>query len=592
MDRDHYISEAERQLSDTRFYQQLDSDPTLEYQSRVTETLSDMLASGDISQDNFDYLSVQNPKAGRFYLLPKIHKPGNPGRPIVSANDHPTERISEFVDLHLRPHVVQLPSYVQDTTDYLKKVETDDLPDNTILVSMDVTSLYTNIPHEDGIAACKEAWNKRSIQDPPTDTLVELLSLILKCNNFEFNNKHYLQIQGTAMGTRMAPSYANIFMGRLEEQLLMSVPLKPYSWLRFIDDIDMQWCHGRQSLNDFLDLANNYHQSIKFTSEVSCENHVFLDTVSRIEANSLVFDLYTKPTDKHQYLLPSSCHPKHCSRNIPYSLALRIRRICTQKCDFDIRTSELAQHLSSRGYRSTNVADAISRAGAIQREELLSHKSKLQSELQSSRIPFTLTYHPDLPNIRTILDRHWSKIESCSKLKKMFPEKPVVAYRRPKSLRDILVKAKLTNPTVNDSPGQSEPCMSPRCQTCKLMRPTQTFKSVSGATSAVNGRHSCKTANAVYLMTCNICNKQYVGETKLPINKRMNLHRSDWKTRKFNRSPVAEHFNEVGHSFDNVELCCIEANKRWSDTQRKARETYWIRRLNTLQPFGINKSDA
>ena len=282
---------------------------------------------------------VENPKPGRFYLLPKIHKTGNPGRPIVSANGHPTERISEYIDYHLRPHVLELPSYVQDTTDYLKKVESIQLSENPTLVSMDVTSLYTNIPHEDGIEACREVWEQRTHKSPPTETLIELLTLVLKSNNFEFNGQNYLQVQGTAMGTKMAPSYANIFMGRLERRLLMSVPLKPYLWLRFIDDVDMQWCHSIAELESFLDRANNFHPSIKFTSEVSNDNHVFLDTVSHIQDNRLVVDLYSKPTDKHQYLLPTSCHPKHTCRNIPYSLALRIRRICSQDSTFEYRAN-------------------------------------------------------------------------------------------------------------------------------------------------------------------------------------------------------------------------------------------------------------
>ena len=85
--------------------------------------------------------------------------------------------------------------------------------------------------------------------------------------------------------------------------------------------------------------------------------------------------------------------------------------------------------------------------------------------------------------------------------------------------------------------------------------------------------------NAVYLISCKACKKQYVGETRQALNKRMNLHCSDWKTRKFNRSPVAEHFSAAGHSFEDVELCVTEAKETWSDSQRKERETYWIRRL-------------
>ena len=84
----------------------------------------------------------------------------------------------------------------------------------------------------------------------------------------------------------------------------------------------------------------------------------------------------------------------------------------------------------------------------------------------------------------------------------------------------------------------------------------------------------------------------YVGETKGPLNKRMNGHRDDWRHRRFERSPTAEHFHSADHDFlSNASVCCLEHNKEWSDSTRKLRESYWIRRLNTLCPFGINKGD-
>ena len=64
-----------------------------------------MKENSHIDKNTFDYLKPDKPKAGRFYLLPKTHKVNNPGRPIVSATGHPTEKNSEFIDLHLRLHV-------------------------------------------------------------------------------------------------------------------------------------------------------------------------------------------------------------------------------------------------------------------------------------------------------------------------------------------------------------------------------------------------------------------------------------------------------------------------------------------------------
>jgi hypothetical protein len=78
-----------------------------------------------------------------------------------------------------------LSTCLKDTTDYLKKMESmNPLPSGAILVSMDVTSLYTNISHNDGIEACREAWDQRAVKEPPTECLVQLLTLVLKHNNF------------------------------------------------------------------------------------------------------------------------------------------------------------------------------------------------------------------------------------------------------------------------------------------------------------------------------------------------------------------------------------------------------------------------
>ena len=147
----------------------------------------------------------------------------------MSANGHPTEKISEFIDFHLRPFVENLPSYIKDTTDYLKTMENLTIPENTTLVTLDVTSLYTNIPHDDGIAACRKIWEQRTVQEPPTECLVEMLTLVLKNNNFTFDVNNYLRLNETAMGTKMAPSYANIFMGDLEERFFLSSLKQPLS---------------------------------------------------------------------------------------------------------------------------------------------------------------------------------------------------------------------------------------------------------------------------------------------------------------------------------------------------------------------------
>ena len=111
------------------------------------------------------------------------------GRPIISGGDSPTERISSFVDNLLQPIMKEQQSYLKDTTHFINIVEGTIVPKNTILVSMDVTSLYTNIPQEEGITTISKAYDIFYKNNPPipTNYLKEMLRLIPQENSFNLS---------------------------------------------------------------------------------------------------------------------------------------------------------------------------------------------------------------------------------------------------------------------------------------------------------------------------------------------------------------------------------------------------------------------
>ena len=121
------------------------------------------------------------------------------------------------MDHHLRPLVPEIESYIKDTNDFLRKLgEVRGLPNNVILCTIDIVGLYPHIPHNEGLEAIREALsNSQDLQRGEWEGslhVVAFADMVLKSNNFEFNGQHYVQKLGTAIGTRMAPSYANIFM--------------------------------------------------------------------------------------------------------------------------------------------------------------------------------------------------------------------------------------------------------------------------------------------------------------------------------------------------------------------------------------------
>ena len=187
--------------------------------------------------------------------------------------------------------------------------------------------------------AIRKTLDKQEDQTISTDTLILLAECVLKNNVFEDNMRYFKQLQGTAIGTKFAPPNAILFMGYLEDKILNSFVEKPLVWWLYIDDIFMIWQHEEEN-KEFLKILNSCHPTLKFTAEYSLDKVNFLDVVIR-NGNKLLTDLYTKPTDTHQYLEFSSCHVYHSKKYIPYSQALRFNRIYSENRYFDKRCNQL-----------------------------------------------------------------------------------------------------------------------------------------------------------------------------------------------------------------------------------------------------------
>jgi peptide-methionine (R)-S-oxide reductase len=129
------------------------------------------------------------------------------------------------------------------------------------------------------------------------------------------------------MGTKAAPTIANIFMAEINEEIQKCAILANrnviHFYKRFIDDIFIIWTGTVPQFKTFMERVNHLHKTIKFTSENNIEKNstTFLDTTVTIKNRKVMTDLYRKETDKVQYLLPSSCHPSHIFKNVPYFLA-------------------------------------------------------------------------------------------------------------------------------------------------------------------------------------------------------------------------------------------------------------------------------
>ena len=628
--RSSYIKTAEEHLKSKTsdggdVYQQLHSDCTDDIAKRVNHAIDEAKLSNVIDEDTAEYLKVPNPKAGNLYFLPKIHKvPGDrnpPGRPICNSKGTPTELISQWVDNELAPLVRELPSYLQDGNDFLHKIQTINeshtLPPDTILVTWDVKSLYTNIPTAGGVAACRAQLEKSGKTSAVINVIIKFINLILLCNIFRFANGFFLQKSGTAMGTRMAPNYANLFMGDLEQELLETYPKKPLVWYRYIDDVFFIWTHGREELDKFLEFCNNNRHGMVFeTTEdsVSTERVPFLDVLVILLNGVLYTDLYTKPTDKFQYLNFKSSHPYHQKSSLPYSLALRIRRICSHTTDFRRHCDDLTRHLRQRGYKLGLIKEGIRKAAAMTREESLRRNV---TDEPDERMVFSTCYNPRIPDLKHKLRELHPVLHSSDRCQAIFPHPPTVAYRRNRNLNDMLVSRRLpsnTNiiPPLNENiidrqstlceecgrefmtpkgklihytrmhTGQSShsappvgfsKCNDKRCNTCvqgtfgESIHVTQTNE-----TFVIKQRITCKTANLVYCITCKKCRAQYIGETEQELHARQRGHLSDIRLNKAGL-PYVKHFRSCG--IEHYTITGVEKVRERDPLIRKERELYY-----------------
>lgn len=316
-------------LSNRKYYMPINSNP----EPRLHQIISAAVFSAEsqewISKKEAEFLVKKDPKTPYFYILPKIHKETRPvpGRPIVSGIDSILEPLSQFCDHFLQPMVKQTPSYIQDTTDMLRLIS--EFPTTSgidLLVTLDVEALYTNIPQRTTLGVIEEVINRVHWEsNTPRSFVVEMATIVLTENFLEFQGQLYKQVQGTYMGSTMAPSAACLYMADFEEKYILAES-NPYQvnlclWKRFIDDIIIFWKGDANTCKMFCDWVNTLNPFLRFTSSISSQQIPFLDLLIKLNNGTLSTTVYRKPTDRNSLLLFSSCHPRALKENLPIGQA-------------------------------------------------------------------------------------------------------------------------------------------------------------------------------------------------------------------------------------------------------------------------------
>jgi len=314
------------------------------------------------------------------------------------------------------------------------------------------------------------------------------------------------------------------------------------NWKRYLDDGFIIWRWNAEKLNQFKTILNSLDVNITFTMEVSNEQISFLDVLIIKREEKIYTDIYYKPTDSHQYLNFSSCHPRAVKRAIPYNLARRICVICSDLSTRLNRLEELKTILSKQGYPVSLINDGISNALKLNRSLLLQTKHKSKSD-SDSIIPFVHTYNPKNTNVLPVLSHTNSILQNDEKTKDIFRDNKFINSRRQsKNLKHILCPSKFI--TRQEIP-MVKRCKDSRCGTCEVLLEGCEYN-FNGTIFKIQTSMTCSTQNVIYVLTCMGCNQFYIGETGNTLRERTRIHKEQICHPQYRKIRVSGHIDTCG----------------------------------------------
>ncbi|XP_041417071.1 uncharacterized protein LOC121393224 [Xenopus laevis] len=440
MNYSYYKQELLSQLADTTKYNRLSFDPTVNFQNELRLLLQMAKSNGWVTESMCEFFLPAHPIRPVIYTLPKGHKSLHtpPGRPIISSNGSLNEGIAAYVDSLLQPCVQNMTSYLKDTNDFLKMIRSISCPiTDMVLVTMDVQSLYTCIPHDAGVEAVQELVIGNALYTgPPVEFMLDLLRFILHKNYFKFENEYFVQRTGTAMGSKVAPAYANAFMHKFESDHILCHPLfRQYGafYRRYIDDVFYVWLGPIDKLDEFVGYLNDLDSPVKFTAKYDLQQIDFLDVKVYKENSQLQTCVYRKPTDRNTLTHYHSNHPRHLLNSLPKSQMLRVVRIDSDPKKRSEDLMEMYGKFLDRGYPSKLLLDTKQWALSLDREEVLLEQEEHQNVRNrggGNDIYYVSKYGANSAVVNDSVLRHWPILKTDDTISKKLPDRPKFSYAR------------------------------------------------------------------------------------------------------------------------------------------------------------------
>ena len=458
--------------------------PLLEKEKELSALLASTVPKSISSQ-----LAPSGSRLAKLYGLPKTHKPRLAMRPILSAIDTYNFKLAKWLDVILKP-LVSNQYMVHDTYSFLDDLKQVPVTSDSVLVSYDVTSLFTNVPLDETIEylvdlAFKDNWlNQNHHLQLKKSDLQRLLEAATKNQLFSFESDLYEQFEGVAMGSPLGPLMANAFMCKLERDLEANGSMPPF-YRRYVDDTLALFPNITEH-NKFLDILNSLHPNITFTAELIRNNILpFIGINIEKHGSTLQTSVHHKSTDTGLLL------HYHSHTDMKYKRGL-------------IRT------MVTRAFRISSSWQA------------------LHTECQRLSAVFTrLCYPAALINntIRDVIAKH----RDPQPIDPPQPEQParlVIPYKSEKATRQLKNDIRSLNSRLRVN-------VQVVLTSVKLKQLLHKPDKKDAIVSA---------SRVVYMYTCAACDMRYVGYTQRHLHQRVAEHQRA-------SSQIAKHCLSTGHAF-------------------------------------------
>jgi len=527
MNKNEYINKMTEMLADSSTYTIIHHDPI----RKLTQDLRNLLYRWKNKQfiDMLTYRKLYTTDGilPRAYGLTKIHKQGFPLRIIVSSIGSPLYHLANFLHNIIKSSIPMPHSQIINSYHLVSKLSGNYFDSKFELASLDVVSLFTNVPTDLVFISLQKRWNLISLNtDIPMSEFLTATRLVLDSTFFSFNHIIYKQIFGTPMGSPLSPIISDIVLQDIETEALKLCQHEIPIFYRYVDDI--LFAASRQHFSDILNIFNSFHPRLQFTLEHNTNNTInFLDTKIIINNNTITFDLYKKPTFSGRYLSFHSQHPISQKKGIIFGMVDKTMLLSHPRYHQQ-NLIDWINVLLRNGYPLPFIFNTInSRLSLhVKKEFLQIYKSNNNNADQMSDAEYFT-----IPYIKSVS-------ESFIPISKKYGFN--IAFSIPSTLHSFI-----------------------KCGKDRLDRMSQ--------------------HGVVYKITCHDCDASYIGQTKRQLRTRIKEHVSDINKKSGSPSVISEHRLRFNHDFewDNVKIIDNELSYQ----KRIISEMVYIKK----QQNGLNK---